>query len=294
MFSSDLSYGNPVIRAALITLSLLCGACSAPQPAGNDAAARPTRIVSLDFCADQYVLKLKDRADILAVSADATAPFSYMKAAARGIPAVRSVAEDVLILEPDLIVRSYGGGPNAAAFFQSAGVPVINVGWAGDIDGIMRVTADMGEALGEPERARAIIDDMSQRLGAIKTGGPSQDALYLTPTGVTTGEGSLVHEMLLAAGLSNFQTDPGWRSLPLERLVYEKPGLIAAAFFGSPINNKDAWGSMAHPVAQTAIRGLPTAELEGAWTSCGAWFLMDAIEALAQTAALNSDTHNAR
>ena len=79
------------------------------------------RIVSLDFCADQYVLKLADREQILAVSPDAVREFSYMRETAQGLPTVRSVAEDVLILKPDLVVRSYGGGPKAGDFFERAG-----------------------------------------------------------------------------------------------------------------------------------------------------------------------------
>lgn len=272
--------------AAIISLALAGSACSAAGEPKLDPQARPVRIVSLDYCADQYVLKLIDRERILAVSPDAGKSFSYMREAANGIPTVRSSAEDVLVLKPDLIVRSYGGGPNAAAFFQSAGVPVINVGWAADVEGIKTLTLDMAQKLGEPQRGQAVVNDMTARLEAIQNGltDDNRKALYLTPTGVTTGEGSLVHEMLLAAGLENFETKPGWRSIPLERLVYEQPDMIASAFFGEPVNHKDAWGSMAHPIARTKLGDLPTTPLEGAWTSCGSWFLMDAIEALAETA----------
>lgn len=87
--------------------------------------------------------------------------------------------------------------------------------------------------------------------------------------------------MLIAAGLENFQTQPGWRSLPLERLAYERPDIIAAAFFDSDVNKTDAWSSANHPVARAQMSNLPTVSLQGAWTSCGGWFLIDAIEALA-------------
>ena len=93
------------------------------------------RIVSLDFCADQYVLKLADREQILAVSPDAVREFSYIRETAQGLPTVRSVAEDVLILKPDLVVRSYGGGPKAGDFFERAGIPVLQVGWTATVHG---------------------------------------------------------------------------------------------------------------------------------------------------------------
>lgn len=280
------------MKLAVLLSVLTLGGCSPPKALENistleQQAQHPNRIVSLDFCSDQYLLKLADKERILALSPDAVKDFSYMREAAKGMPSVRSSAEDVLALQPDLIIRSYGGGPNAEAFFKRAGVPVITIGWASGIDGIMRVMDETSEKLGEHERGQTVIANMTSRLAAIKTATANKStsaasALYMTPTGVTTGEGSLIHDMMIAAGLTNFQTQPGWRPLPLERLAYDKPDLIAAAFFNSKVNDTDAWSSANHPVAREQMKNLPTVSLQGAWTSCGGWFLMDAIEALAE------------
>ncbi|MFC7290427.1 ABC transporter substrate-binding protein [Hirschia litorea] len=247
----------------------------------SDITDRPMRIVSLDFCSDQYVLKLVDRDRILGVSPDAKKQFSYMRDTADGIASIKPIAEDVILKKPDLVVRSYGGGPNAAHFFEQAGIPVLNVGWANDLDGVKRVISEMSAGLGESEKGNQIIAQMDDRLNAIQSSSGDVTALYMTPTGVTSGAGSLVHEMLLAAGLTNFQDLPGWRSLPLERLAYEQPDIIAAAFFESKTNHKDAWSAMRHPVAKEQMIEQPTVMLQGAWTACGSWFLLDAIEALA-------------
>ena len=244
-------------------------------------SVHPSRVVSLDFCADQYVLKMIEPERILAVSPDASAPFSYMQDKAIGLKSVRSSAEDVMILKPDLVVRSYGGGPNTAAFLEKAGIPVLNVGWAGDIDGIKRVTSEMAQGLGVPERGAEIIADMEARLASLKTQSHNNKVLYMTPSGTTSGAGSLVHQIIVQAGLENFQDKPGWRSLPLERLAYERPDMVAAAFFDTNRLEKDAWSAMRHPVARAQINELPTVALDGSWMSCGAWFSMDAIEALA-------------
>lgn len=259
-------------------------ACSAPETDGRSEGRpfnRPVRIVSLDYCADQFVLKLVDRDRILAVSPDADADFSYMREAAAGLRVVRPVAEDALVLKPDLVVRSYGGGPNVTAFFERAGVPVLNVAWASDIDDVKRVIGEMAEGLGEAARGDAVIAEMNARLEAIKKNSQNQTALYMTPAGVTTGPGSLVHEMLRAAHLNNFQEESGWRSIPLERLAYEQPDLVATAFFDAKTDHPDAWSAMRHPIARAQLRTRPTVSLDGAWTACGGWFLMDAVEALA-------------
>lgn len=262
-------------------------ACSGDAMTPQTDTDRPVRIVSLDYCADQYVLKLADREQILAVSPDAVKEFSYMRDEAVGVPTVRSVAEDVLILEPDLIVRSYGGGPNAAAFFERAGIPVLQVGWTSSIDNgktgsIPSIIEELAAGLDQPDRGEALIASFRQRLDAIKARSVGQTALYMTQGGVTSGPGSLVHEMLRVAGYENFQAKPGWRALPLERLVYQQPDIVAAAFFETLTTGPDAWSAAKHPVAKDLLDGSHVVPLEGAWTACGGWFLMDAIEALAE------------
>lgn len=270
-------------RSALtIALVAALGGCGMDSLEPGPAGQRPQRIVSLDFCADQYVLKFVERDRILAVSPDAGREFSYMRDHAAGLPSVRPVAEDVIILKPDLVVRSYGGGPQAATILQRAGLTVLNVAWAEDIESIVREVTETARALGSAEQGVAVAVEMQDRLAALRAGASGDEALYMTPTGVTSGPGSLIHEMLTAAGLENFQTRPGWGPIPLERLAYEQPDMVAAAFFESLTNHPHAWSPIRHPVARAQLDGDAVVPIEGAWTACGAWFLMDAVEALAR------------
>ncbi len=281
------------MRAALIALIAFAFAgCKAGEEVGGasvDAVSprgKPTRIVSLDYCADQFVLKLADRENILALSPDAGKNFSYMRAAAAGIPTVKATAEDVLVLQPDLVVRSYGGGPNAASFFERAGVPVLNVGWTSQLDGpgpdsIPSVIEQMAAGLGEPDRGAVLIAEFRRRLSAIEREHETKTALYITPSGFTTGSGSLMHEMVLAAGFENFESKPGWRPMPLERLAYEQPDIAVTAFFEEDFEYLDAWSAIRHPIARKLLDQKDTVPLHGAWTACGTWFVMDAIETMA-------------
>ena len=266
----------------LTVLAALVGliACSPAEPPPR--LDPPTRIVSLDYCADQYVLKLAPREHILAVSPDAERTFSYMRGQARGLRQVRPRAEDVLVLQPDLVVRSYGGGPQVTTFVERMGTPVLQIGFADDLDGIRDTITAVAEGLDQPARGAEVVAEMDARLAALRALPDAPEALYMTPAGVTSGPGTLVHEMLRAAGLANFQHEPGWRSLPLERLAYEHPDLVAAVFWGAT-NHDNAWSAARHPIARRQLRERPTVRLEGAWVACGGWFLLDAIEALALT-----------
>ena len=277
-----------MLGAVLLALAALAGCAPAGPVAAEGQARGPARrIVSLDYCADQYLLKLVPRERILAVSPDADRDFSYMREAARGLRQVAPRAEDVLVLKPDLVIRSYGGGPDAAAFFRRAGVPVLQLGPSANLGDVRAEVVRVAEQLGVPERGQALAAQMDRRLAALRAEadaarGPGREALYMTPGGVTTGPGSLVAEMLAAAGLGNFQREPGWHPLPLERLAYERPDIVAAAFFGSGTGTPDGWSAARHPIARAQLIPERVVRLDGAWTACGGWFVLDAIEALAR------------
>lgn len=275
-----------------LTILILVFALAACGQSGVDTRApsdRPTRIVSLDFCADQYVLKLAEREHILAVSPDAVKAFSFMRDEAVGVPTVRSNAEDVLILKPDLVVRSYGGGPNATAFFERAGVPVLNVGWASsihdaEINSIPSVIRQVAEGLGARERGEEVVDAYLARLAAVEDKAAGNSTLYMTPAGVTSGGNSLIHQAIISVGLTNFADRAGWHSLPLERLAYERPELVATAYFDTRSNHNTTWSPSRHPMAKRELTQSERVDLEGAWLSCGGWFILEAVEALADGA----------
>lgn len=276
-------------RLIFLLFAFALAACAPSPPSATSRSDQPFRIVSLDFCADQYLLKFADREQILAVSPDAVRGFSYMREAATGVPSVRPIAEDVLILKPDLIIRSYGGGPNAGAFFKRAGIPVLQIGWAASISGddanaISQITRDVAAGLGQAARGEAVAQDFLDRLDRIAADASGKSTLYVTPSGVTTGGNSLIHKALLAAGLENFSLRSGWHDLPLERLAYERPDLVAAAYFDVQPEYLHGWTAARHPIAKRELAETERVELEGAWLGCGGWFLVEAVEALAEGA----------
>ena len=102
----------------------------------NKSIAEVNRVVSIDFCADQYALKLLPKHKILAVSNDADKHFSYMRERAVNFLKIKPTAENIILLEPDLIIRSYGGGPYATSTFEKAGIPVLQIPFVDNIEDI--------------------------------------------------------------------------------------------------------------------------------------------------------------
>lgn len=267
--------------AILLTALLSLSACAAPLPAQRTDGP-PRRIVSLDYCADQYVLKLVPRGRILALSSDATRDFSYLRDQAQGLRQVPPRAEDVLALRPDLVVRSYGGGPGIEAMLKRTGIPVVQLGYADDVPGVRAVLADAARALDEPARGAAVLAEFDARLARLRATPGTSTALYVTPGGVTGGPGTMIDSMLRTAGYHNFETRPGWHPLPLETLAYRHPDLIVAARFGAEGTNTDRWSAARNPVARGAFAHVPQVKIDGATTACGGWFILDAVEAIAQ------------
>ena len=142
----------------------------------------------------------------------------------------------------------------------------------------------MAEGLGAAHQGVELVAEIDRRFAALQRTrvDPPLRTLYATPTGYTTGPNTLMHDLLLAAGVSNFQSRAGWHPLPLERLVYEQPDQLVVAFFDSHDNQQNLWSSARHPVFRELLENNPVVELPGAWTACGGWFLLDAIEALAR------------
>jgi iron complex transport system substrate-binding protein len=243
-----------------------------------EAEANPPRVVSLDFCADQFVLALANRDDILAVSPQADDAHSALRAEAEGLTQLRATAEDVLALQPDLIVRSYGGDARTLAFFERLGLEVHQIGFASDFDGIEAGLRATARALGHPERGEALIANMALEDPHTDIDRPS--GLYLTPAGATTGSGTLIDATLNAAGLRNAASGSGWRSLPLEQLAQEDPDLVVTAFFDDQSAPPDGWAVARHPVFQRLIADTPRLDMDGAQTSCVSWMLADAARDL--------------
>ena len=256
-------------------------ALTACAPAENETKAEPRRIISLDFCADQYLMAFADSGSIIGLSPDSEQSFSYYRERARGFAKIRPRAENILIEKPDAVIRTFGGGPNIAALLERVGIDVIQIPYANDLASIRKSTIETSTALGHPARGRAAVADMDRRLASL-TAKPQGEILYLTSKGAVAGAGTLIDELIRSAGYTNFEQRPGWRFAPLEQLAYGAPHTLAAGFFDGADANTDLWSPARHTVAKRALRNNDVVDIPGAWTACGAWFVVDAAEAMAR------------
>lgn len=249
----------------------------------SPAWAAPRRIVSLDYCADQYVLALADRDQIAALSRGSQRDDSYFRDRARGIRQTRSSLEDVLALRPDLVVRNWGGPWNAGQVYARFHVPVLQVGDVTDFAAARADMLDAARALGHAQRGNDIARGLDLRLARLRASAPRERPLvmYLSAGGAVAGTGTLTDAAIAAAGGRNLRTTNGWRVMPLEELVRTPPALIALGFFHAGRERMNAWSPSRHPALRRALAHARTVSLPPAAISCEAWTMIDAAELMA-------------
>jgi iron complex transport system substrate-binding protein len=251
------------------------------------AAPLPS-VVSLDYCADQFVLALADRGQILAVSPAAGAEYSYMAERARGLPRVRPTAEAVLMLAPDIVVRQWGGGFGAPEVLGRFGIPVAQIGDDVSLTQARASLIAIGAALGQSARAEALAAGMDRRLAALAATSPESRprALYVTAGGMSSGAGTFIDAILEAAGVRNLTAEKGrsgWAWVDMEALALDPPDLFVTGFFDKRERVVDNWSPSRHAFLREELASRPTVHLSSRQVACSAWFVVDAIEAVAAT-----------
>lgn len=243
-----------------------------------------SRVVSLDQCADQYVLALSPRAQIATLSNRALNADSYMRKTASGLPRGRSDAETVLAARPDVVVRWWGGEPRLLADLSRRGVTVVRLEDADDFDGVRRNVRRVAEALRQEAAGERMIGEMDRRLTAVAGAWAGRSGFYLTSGGATTGPGTLVDAMMRAAGLANVETEAGFHAVSLERLVVRPPGAVVRGFFDASDAGRTTWGIGRHRVLRDVLAGRTIISLPSAILACPAWFAVDGVEMIAKAA----------
>lgn len=239
------------------------------------AETRPLRVMSLDQCADQYVLALAPDAD-LALSPRADDPDAWMRGEARGRLRIRPTLESAIAFRPDVVVRYWGGDARLTARLERSGVRVTTLSDAQNFNAVAGNISAASKALGQTERGEALIARMHGTLAAAAppAGARRGEALYLTAGGFTAGSGTLVAAMLRVAGFGNAAQSPGFAAVSVERVALSPPARFVLGFFDQV--RADWRGAGRHPVVRRAAQGRVAAEMPAAVLTCPAWFAADA------------------
>ena len=241
-------------------------------------------MLSLDHCADQYVLALAPRDKIVGLSKRADDADSPLRERAHGLPQVRPDLEAGIASRAEVAVVNWVGDPTLLRRLRARGVEIVRVEEANSFAEIRRNIRQVAAALGEAGRGEALIAQMDAKLARAAGAWKGASAVYLTPGGFTAGPGTLVDQILRAAGMTNAERRPGYQSASLEALALAPPKTVVLGFFDTFQLAGDSWSAGRHGVMQRLVRDRAVASLPGELLGCPDWTAADAVAALAARA----------
>ncbi|OYZ98905.1 MAG: hypothetical protein B7X99_09855 [Rhizobiales bacterium 17-65-6] len=192
---------------------------------------KPARIVSLNLCADELLLRLADRGRVASVTWLARDPRgSNVADLARGVPVNRGLAEEIVPLRPDLVIVGAFTTRTTTALLRRLGIPVLELGAPESLDAAYAQIREVAARIGEPERGEDMVRGMQAAFAGLPPAPRHRPtAIVLRPNGFTAGRGSLADEILARAGLDNLAarlTPDRMGQLTLEEIVTAQPDLL--------------------------------------------------------------------
>lgn len=263
------------------TAAALCLLAAAPQ----EAQAQPRRIVSLNVCSDQLLLLLADPSRIASLSFLAAEPASSaMAAQAKGFHLNRGRAEEILPLEPDLVLAGAYGARSTVALLRRLGYPVVEMPLATSLSDVAAHIRMVATVVGEGAKGERLIANFGARLKAIPKPppGPRPVAVLFEPNGITSGQGTLADAVMAAAGFDNLARRlgvSGVGQVPLEAVVAARPDALILGRLAAE-HPSLATASLAHPALAQAASGA-VANLPHHLWACPIPAVADAVAALA-------------
>ncbi|MGA9658094.1 MAG: ABC transporter substrate-binding protein [Asticcacaulis sp.] len=234
------------------------------------ASSRPLKVVSLDMCADQYVLGLMPRDQILALSAQSWGADSYFSDRAKYVRRIRPRLETILALRPDAVVRTWGGDINLIKALERHHIKVLNINDISNYDQARDELLRVGQTLNEEASAQMEAHHFDQALADIVPVGDGRTALYYTPSGYSAGPDTMTGDMLRRLGFKLETQSQGYFFLSPEVLLSMHPDTFALGFYDDRYAMRRVPGR--NPLIRAHIAAKPYLVLPRESLGCTGWF----------------------
>lgn len=260
---------------------VITGAIAVASTAKAPETARPQRIVSLNMCADQLVLALADRSQIAGLTRNAAKPELSAEAdKARGLRILGTSAEEILEIEPDLVVGMPARRSAAMTALGGHDYNMLDLESANTLEDIYAAIRQTAAAVGHPDRGEAMIAQMQAELARIPANGRGRVAAYYQRRGFMTGTGTLIDDLITRAGMVNLAArlgKPPLAQVSLEEMVAAQPDFLIVESATDRVVDQGT-EMLHHP----ALRDIPRISIPQAWTVCGAPAYVKAARGMAE------------
>jgi iron complex transport system substrate-binding protein len=203
----------------------------------SSGADKPQRVASLSLCSDELLLMLAEHSNIISLSylAMDTRYSSFIadnNIDLSGIYLNNGQAEEIILLEPDLILSSRFSASNAVNLLQSFGYSVTNLGFPATLDQAFQQIEEVAILLGEKEHAADLILQFQNRIASTRAAIGSDrnlSAIFYANNGFSYGANTLHDNFLSSLGIKNLATEYGLAGsgkIPLEWLISAQPDFL--------------------------------------------------------------------
>ena len=247
----------------------------------------PARVVSVNLCTDQLAMLLAAPGQLISVSTLAVDPLvSSMAAEAAEYPANYGSAEQVFLLQPDLVLAGTYGARATSDLLRGLGVEVVEIAPVNSLEGISAQIRDVARALGREAEGEALVAEFEAGLALARSPLAPRPAAVYYANGYTTGRGTLADEVLQAGGFTNIGVEAGITgggTLPLERLIMADPEIIVTSTPYPGASRSEE--ILSHPALQALRENAGVVASTDADWVCGTPHLLRAVLALKEARA---------
>lgn len=259
----------------LPALALLLAGCAGGDGGTPAPVAGPT-IVSLNPCTDAVLAEVTAPGQLLAISHYSKDPGSSSmdprKAAL--FRATGGTVEEVVALDPDVVVASDFIAPATRAALDDFGIDIVTLGIATDVEESKAQVRQLAALAGDREAGEGLVARIEAAIQ--RAGGPAGarvGALLWQPGGIVAGQASLVDDLLILAGFENQAVARGLHQadyVALEEIVASPPQVLLVA--GSE-------ASQTHPVLDR-LPGMRREQFDTRLIYCGGPTIIRALDRL--------------
>lgn len=226
-----MAVGSRLALSAALTAGLAaCAPAAVSERTGDEGAPR---VVSLNPCLDAILVEVARPDQILALSHYSANPqsSSIPHEVARRYEVTGGTVEEIVALQPDIVLASTFMAPATRAAFDDLGVRVEAFGSPISVEESIDQVGRLAQLMDRKTSGDALAADIRNSVSTAGAGN-QRSAVLWQPGGIVPGDQQLISELLRAAGFSSHSAEIGLGQadyLSLEQVIASPPDVLLVA-----------------------------------------------------------------